>query len=212
MYLHKQALIFIVSSFFIFNSTVLAQTDSVWRSKPVFNMSGFVDIFYINDVNRPQGSQRQTFLFNHNRHNEVNLNLGLVKLEINHLKYRANLALQTGTYAQDNYAAEPSELKNIFEANVGVSLNEKNSLWIDAGVFPSHLGFESALSIENMTLTRSLAAESSPYFLSGAKLTYKPNDQLEITGLVVNGWQRIQRLEGNSMLSFGSQVKGGNNR
>lgn len=187
-------------------SSISAQVDSTWQHKPQLKISGFADVFYVYDFNQPQGAERQAFLFNHNRHNEFNLNLGLVKLDVEHSKYRANFALQTGTYANDNYAAEQGLLKNIFEANIGISLNKKNNLWLDAGVLPSHIGFESAISMDNMTLTRSLLAENSPYFLTGAKLTFNPNEQWEIAGLIVNGWQRIQRLEGNSLLSFGTQV------
>ncbi len=157
------------------SSGLLAQRDSTWQQNPRLNISGFADVFYVYDFNQPQGTERQAFLFNHNRHNEFNLNLGLVKLDVDHSKYRANFALQTGTYANDNYAAEPGLLKNIFEANIGISLNNKNNLWLDAGVLPSHIGFESAISMDNMTLSRSLSAENSPYFLTGAKLTFNPN-------------------------------------
>ncbi len=188
------------------SSLLYAQNDSIWQQKQTLNLSGFLDVFYVYDFNQPQGTERQVFLFNHNRHNEFNLNLGVVKFDITHSKYRANFAIQTGTYANDNYAAEPGLLKNIFEANIGISLNKKNNLWVDAGVLPSHIGFESAISMDNMTLTRSLLAENSPYFLTGAKLTFNPNDKWEISGLIVNGWQRIQRLQGNSLLSFGTQV------
>ncbi len=196
----------ILVSLLFYSSSISAQVDSIWQQKPQLGISGFADIFYVYDFNETQGTERQPFLFNHNRHNEFNLNLGLVKLEVGHSKYRANFALQTGTYANDNYAAEPGVLKNIFEANIGISLNKKNNLWIDAGVLPSHIGFESAISMDNMTLTRSLMAENSPYFLTGAKLTFNPNDKWEIAALIVNGWQRIQRLEGNSLPSFGTQV------
>lgn len=184
-----------------------ARQDSTFNEKPVISISGFLDVFYVYDFNRPEGPYRQPFLFNHNRHNEFNINLGFVKVGLDHEKYRANLALQTGTYAMDNYAAEPDLLKTIFEANVGISLNKRNNLWLDAGVLPSHIGFESAVSIDNWTLTRSLLAENSPYFLTGAKLTFNPNEKWEIAGLILNGWQRIQRLEGNSIPSFGTQLK-----
>lgn len=187
-------------------SGLQAQEDSTWQQKPKVSISGFADVFYVYDFNQPLGTERQSFLFNHNRHNEFNLNLGLLSLGIEHPKYRANLALQTGTFANDNYAAEPGLLKNIFEANVGISMNQNNSLWLDAGVLPSHIGFESAISSDNFTLTRSLLAENSPYFLTGAKLTFSPNSQWEFAGLIVNGWQRIQRLEGNSLPSLGTQV------
>jgi hypothetical protein len=132
--------------------------------------------------------------------------LGLVKLGLEQAKYRANLALQIGTYVNDNMAVEPGVLKNIFEANVGISLNKKNNIWIDAGVLPSHIGFESAISIEDLTLTRSLLAENSPYFETGARLTFTPTEKWELAGLILNGWQRIQRLEGNSLPSFGTLV------
>lgn len=196
----------LISVLFFIISVVNGQIGSSWEHKPQLSISGFADVFYVYDFNRPQGTERQNFLFNHNRHNEFNLNLGLVKFDVKHLKYRGSFALQTGTYANDNYAAEPGLLKNIFEANIGISLNKKNNLWIDAGVLPSHIGFESAISTENPTLTRSLLAENSPYFLTGAKLTFNPNDQWELAALIVNGWQRIQRLEGNSLPSFGTQV------
>ena len=185
---------------------ISAQVDSTWQKKPEIRLLGFADVFYVYDFNEPQGQSRQPFLFNHNRHNEFNLNLGLVKFEVEQQKYRANFALQAGTYANDNYSAEQGVIQNIFEANIGISLNKSNSLWIDAGILPSHIGFESAISMDNPTFTRSLLAENSPYFLAGAKLTYNINPKWEIAGLVVNGWQRIQRLEGNSLPSFGTQV------
>ncbi len=195
--------------FFIFcclSSWVSAQNDSVWQLKPTLELSGFVDAYYVYDFNQPTEIERQGFLFNHNRHNDFSINLGLMKLALKHEKYRANLALQVGTYVTDNYKSEPSTLKNIHEASVGISLSKKNKLWIDLGVLPSYLGFESAVSSENYTLTRSLVAENSPYYVSGAKMTYKPNSNWEMALLVMNGWQRIQRLKGNSLPSFGTQV------
>lgn len=192
---------------YISSGLIYAQKDSINLIKPQLNISGFADVFYVYDFNEPRGNKRQVFLFNHNRHNEFNLNLGLVKFNLEHTKYRANFALHTGTYANDNYVAEPGLLKNIFEANIGISLNNKDNLWLDVGIMPSHIGFESAISLENWTMTRSILAENSPYFLTGAKLTYNPSEKLEISGLIINGWQRIQRLEGNSLLSFGTQLK-----
>ena len=184
----------------------MADTDSVWQQEPTLTFSGFTDIYYVYDFNKPKGAFRQDFLFNHNRHNTVNLNLGFIKIAIKHPKYRGNFALQSGTYANDNYAAEPGLLKNIFQANIGLSLNKKNTLWFDAGIMPSHIGFEDAVSVNNMTLTRSLLAENSPYFLTGGKVTFNPNKKWKIVGWIGNGWQRIARVNGNSLLSTGSQL------
>lgn len=180
--------------------------QSTGQEKPKVTFSGFVDVFYVYDFNKPKTDYRQTFFFNHNRHNKFDLNLGYLKISVEQVRYRANLALQVGTYPNDNYASEPRVLQNLFEANVGIALNSKSNLWLDAGIFGSHLGFESAISIDNWTLTRSLLAENSPYFEAGAKLTYTPSQKWEVTGLILTGWQRIQRVEGNSMPSFGTQV------
>lgn len=199
---------YLTISLFIFCLTAHGQTDSsVWSQKPEISYSGFVDIFYAYDFNKPQTNYRQTFLYNHNRHNEFNLNLGLLKVSTKHLKYRANLALQAGTYVIDNYAAEPTVLQHIYEGNAGLSLNKKNNLWIDAGIFGSHIGFESAISKDSWTLTRSLLAENSPYYLSGAKLTYNPNDRWELATIICNGWQRIKKVSGNSLPAFCTQIK-----
>jgi hypothetical protein len=184
-----------------------AKDTITWKQKPTIKYSGFVDIFYAFDFNQPKDNFRQPFLYNHNRQNEFNLNLGFLKIAVQNPKYRANLALQAGTYPQDNYTAESSMLRNIFEANVGISISKKKRLWLDAGIFGSHIGFESAISSDNWTLTRSLLAENSPYYLSGVKLTFQPNFKWEMAALVLNGWQRIQRLTGNSIPSFGTQIK-----
>ena len=201
----KIYLLFFIQMFLSINS--FAQKDTAIAKKPVVEMSGFVDIFYSYDFNKPKTNYRQSFLYNHNRHNEFNLNLGYLKVAVNHTKYRANFALHGGTYSNDNYAAEPRTFQNVFEANAGISINTKNTLWLDAGIFASHIGFETAVSIDNWTLTRSLLAENSPYYLSGAKLTFTPNKQWEIAALICNGWQRIQRVQENSLPSFGTQIK-----
>ncbi|MDY0120811.1 MAG: porin [Sulfurimonas sp.] len=184
----------------------LLQANSIEIENAKVNFSGFIDAFYSYDLNRPDTSKRQDFLFNHNRHNEFNINLALAKVSVEHEKYRANLALQAGTYPEDNYGHEPDNYQHLHEANFGLSLNSENSLWLDVGVFSSHLGFESAISMDNYTLTRSLAAESSPYYLAGAKLTYIPSQEWELAAILSNGWQVIDKEDGNSMLSLGTQV------
>ena len=199
---------YLTISLFILSLTALGQTDSIiWGQKPKVFYSGYVDLFYAYDFNEPNSNYRQNFFYNHNRHNEFNLNLGLLKVSVQHLKYRANITLQSGTYVIDNYAAEPAILQHIYEGNLGLSLNKKNNLWLDAGIFASHIGFESAISKDSWTLTRSLLAENSPYYLSGVKLTYNPNDHWEFATLICNGWQRIKKVSGNSLPALGTQIK-----
>jgi hypothetical protein len=183
-----------------------AQDKNPWKQSPEFYFLGYLDVFYAYDFNQPESGIRQPFFYNHNRHNQINLNHGIIGFEIINPKYRASLALHAGSYVMDNYSSEPGVLKNIYEASIGLALNKKNNLWLDAGIFESFIGFESPISIDNWTLTRSLCAENVPYFLTGVKITYKVNNKLEILGSILNGWQRIQAVQGNSMPSFGTQV------
>ncbi len=182
---------------------LLAQADS---SKIALSFGGFVDAYYAYDFSRPDNHIRQPFLYNHNRHNEFNINLALLSMKARAEKWRATIGLQAGNYPQDNYAAQEEQVRQLFEAWAGISLNAANTLWLDAGIFPSHLGFESAISADNLTLSRSLVAESSPYYLSGAKLTFTPSESFTVLAVVCNGWQRIARPEGNQHPAFGTQV------
>ena len=150
---------------------------------------------------------RLPYIYNYNRHNEFNLNLGYLGLSASHEKYRANLKFHTGTYVIDNYSSEPELLRLVHDANVGLSLNKKNNLWLDVGIFGgSFIGFESTLGFENMNLAPSILSENVPYFISGASISYKPKNWT-LAFWWINGWQRIKRVEGNSLPSFGTQVQ-----
>lgn len=202
----NNSLLSIVLLLFLSPIDTSGEDETPWSQPPKLEVSGYIDVFYSYDFNKPTTPYRQTFLYNHNRHNEFNINNGNLGLSVNQTKYHATLTLQVGTYAVDNYAAEPEVLKHIYEAYAGISLNRKNTLWLDAGVFISHLGFESTISIENYTLTHSLAIENLPYYMSGAKITYSPSEVVTLLGGVYNGWQQIRRTQGSSYPSFGLQV------
>ncbi len=184
---------------------LFAQQDTTQITK--LAISGYLEAYYLRDFNNPIGNIRPGFVYSHNRTNEVNINLALLKATYETTNTRANLALGVGTYMNANYSAEPGVLKNIYEANAGVRLSKKHNLWIDAGIFSSHLGFESAIGKDNWTVTRSIFADNSPYFETGAKISYtSASGKLFLSGLVLNGWQRIQRLDGSSLPAFGHQL------
>lgn len=171
------------------------------------NFSGYAEAYYSYDFNKPLHNARPAFIYSHNRVNEVTINLAFIKAAYDAGYVRANIALAAGTYMNANYSAEPGVLKNIYEANAGVKLSKKHDLWVDAGIMPSHIGFESAIGKDNWTLTRGLAAENSPYFETGAKISYtSPSQKWYLAALYLNGWQRIQRPDGNSTPAFGMQL------
>ena len=101
---------------------------------------------------------------------------------------------------------EATNMKNIFEANAGIKISKTKNVWVDAGVMPSHIGFESAIGKDCWNLTRSILADNSPYFESGVKLGYtSKNEKLYLSAMYLNGWQRIQRIANNQTPAFGTQ-------
>ncbi len=196
---------FLLACSLAFFRTVQAQDSTA--TVPSFSVSGYLEAYYNYDFNRPKNNTTPSFMYNFNRAGEVNLNLGFIKGAYSSERVRANLALAVGTYMNANYAAEPGVLRNIYEANAGIKLAKKANLWLDAGIMSSHIGFESAIGKDNWALTRSLVAENSPYFESGAKLNYTTDDgKLYLAALYLNGWQRIQRVDGNTTPAFGTQI------
>jgi len=188
-------------------TTLTASLTAFAQDEPKVKFSGYLETYYGYDFNKPADHNRPGFIYSHNRVNEVNLNLGFIKAAYESSLIRANLALMAGTYTNANLAAEPGVLKNIFEANAGVKLSKSENLWIDAGIFSSHIGFESAISKDCWVLTRNISSENTPYYESGAKITYGTKDgKLTATLLYLNGWQRISRQNGNDKPAGGLQL------
>jgi hypothetical protein len=185
---------------------VLAAQDSTVIRK--WQFSGYAEGYLSWDVARPVNGRRPDFLYNFNRHGRPTLNLGLVRASYGGEWVRGNAALAAGSYMQSNYAAEPGLYRHVLEANVGVRLSENRRWWLDVGIFPSHIGFESAIGKDNWNLTRSLLAENSPYFESGARVSYTSNSgKWIIAGLVLNGWQRIRIRRTHLKPSMGMQIQ-----
>lgn len=168
--------------------------------------SGHVEAYYSYDLNRPPDHRRPSFLYSYNRHQEATVNLAFLKGSYTAARVRASLALAAGTYMDANYAAEAATFQNLYEASGGYKLLAGRELWLDIGIMPSHIGFESAHAPSCWTLTRSLAAENSPYYEAGARLSYTKGGWL-LNVLALNGWQRVRRVEGNSLVSWGTQLQ-----
>lgn len=182
-----------------------AQVDT---SALACSLSGYAEPYYAYDLNRPVGNTLPAFVYSHNRHHEFNLNIAYLKGAVSAQRFRGNLALMAGTYANANLAAEQGTLQNVYEANAGIKPCRNRELWIDAGIFSSHIGFESAVGKDCWTLTRSILADNSPYYESGVRLSYSaPKGKWLFSVLALNGWQHIQRVAGSSGLSGGWQVQ-----
>ena len=192
-------LIFLI---FIFNNCI-AQVDSTKS----FNLSAYIETYYSYDFSKPFNNEKPDFNYNYKKHNQPNVNLAFAKANYQSKRLRSNLALMTGNYAMYNLSSEPNWAKPLLEANVGYKPFEKHDFWIDAGVMPSHIGFESAVGSDCWNLTRSILAENSPYYESGIKFNYTNKKQdLYVAFHVLNGWQKIAIPKGDEKPSVGVQV------
>lgn len=191
---------------FLNNYSNSLHADSIKRKKVIF--SSYVESYYGIDFNFPSDNNRPSFIYNHKSLNEIAINLAFLKVSLNKDYYRLNLGLMGGTYSSVNLVTEPGVLKNIYEANVGIKLSRRRNLWLDMGVFHSHLGFESLQSFDNLTLSRSLSAENSPYYETGMKLTFTSNDSRFLYSiLAVNGWQHMKRPVSSIYPALGMQFQ-----
>lgn len=188
----------------IFTLFVFTAIFSQEKSEIKTTFSGFVETFYSYDFNENLADAKLPFMYNYNRHNEFNVNIGLLRAKVEYENAYASLALHSGTYVDDNYAAE--KVKYINEAYVGLYLDQSKKHSIEVGILPSYIGFESATTASNLTLTRSILAENSPYFMTGVKYNYKPSDKWSFAALLTNGWQRINKLKKDVDPSFGTQI------
>ncbi len=196
----------IITALFALGYTTMNAQEVAKEISPL-TFSGYLETYYSYDFGNPDNHLRPGFVYSHNKHNELNLNLGFAK--VNYAKYivRANFALMAGTYAEYNLAAEQDALKHVFEANVGVKVSSNHNLWVDAGIMPSHIGFESAIGKDCQTLTRSILADNTPYYETGVKIGYtSKSEKWYLAAMYLNGWQRIQKIEGNQTPAFGSQL------
>ncbi|WP_165779211.1 outer membrane beta-barrel protein [Brumimicrobium salinarum] len=167
-------------------------------------LKAYFEAYYGYDFGKPENQKRPAVFYNFTDHNQFSLNTGMIGLNYSGKRIRSNLSFILGSYAQENLSGEPKVFNHIYEANLGVKLLKKHEFWLDVGIMESNLGFESAMSANCYTLTRTLLAESSPFYLNAAKLSYlTQNNKWEFEFLFSNGWQQMV----HGYPSFGHTVK-----
>ena len=131
------------------------------------------------------------------RNNQFGLNMVMVSLSYKSKIVRSTITLHYGDVAETTW---PVKYNLIQEANVGIEVVK--NLWLDAGVFRTHIGVESAQPRENITSSMSLANVFEPYYLSGAKLTYLIGSKFSVQLNAFNSFASI--IETNKNKLFGA--------
>ncbi len=171
---------------------------------------GFIDVYYAlnandpaDDSNFPAGMGTTA-----KRAHEVGLSYAALALSYAPAPFGAELMLIYGTGAEVVHSTEP--------AGTGVGLDvwrsigrasltfQQGALSVEAGIYPSYLGYEGLYSKDNWTYTRGWLAENSPYYLAGLKVAYAFTDNLSAQLHVMNGWQVIG--DNNGSKALGAQL------
>lgn len=180
---------------------------AVADTAPKIAFGAFLDGYYAYDFGRPPTVDRSfaggaLFTTQPARHNEFNVNLAYAEAKLDAPKYHGRVALQFGTSVQSNYIGEPrvgqvsgpNVQQYIQEAFAGVKLGR--NLWVDGGIFFSNVGMEGFVSRDQLTYSRALVSDYSPYYSAGVRAIYSVDSKLTARLDVVNGWQNIS--ENNS--------------
>lgn len=133
---------------------------------------------------------------------QLSIDLAVLRAQYLSPRVSATLALQAGTWADVNYVSGDEGWKYINQANVGGNID--STWWLKVGIMPSHIGQESSISKDNLLFSRSMIADATPYYSTGAQFGWTPSDEFSAYLFVLNGWQRI--VETNNSLSVGSQI------
>ena len=95
-------------------------------------------------------------------------------------------------------------IRNVYQASLSYTAPLGRGLSIEAGVYPSHIGFESFFSKDNWNYTRGWLGELSPYYQSGIKVSYAWSDRWSGQVHVLRGWQLVG--DNNSAPAVGTQI------
>jgi hypothetical protein len=121
---------------------------------------------------------------------DINLAWLSVSWQQDWIRLKATPAM--GYFMQKNYGQEPFGLRNLLEGYGGFRLSASRNIWLDAGVLPSPVAFENGFSHLQIIYTRGLAAEFSPYYFTGLRLSVPLSSKTMLRLYGLNGWQVIQ--------------------
>jgi hypothetical protein len=167
-----------------------------------FKLNGHIDGYSVFGNNNEM--KKIPYLVSSSNMNSFQINLNLFELTWENSKWKYALSPAMGSYMTQNYAKEKWFKRWIYEAYVQRKWNQSS---LALGVFSSPYTQETPKSIDQISYSRSLSAEKSPYFISGLKYTRKLNLNWNLSLFAMNGWQRMDYNDSTFTPSFGSLLE-----
>ena len=163
---------------------------------PSIELGGLVDAYYDFYSTKPSGdAQFRNFDTRHNQFALSMAEIWLAKTPTADSRTGFKVRLNFGP-ASSNFihSTEPagSALQNIEEAYVSYLAPAGKGVQFDAGIFVTPAGAEVIEAKDNYNYSRGLLFTLAiPYYHSGVRVTYSPNDKVTLMGGVVNGWNNV---------------------
>ena len=190
-----------------------SEEESQQQQKPKWQYGGFVDLAYPLNFNHPENrlfrSRGTAF-----RTDSVWLNMAAFyvrKRPSEESRWGVELTAQAGKDAEffGFSATAPNIagykfLRQLGPTNVSYLAPVGKGLTLQAGIFPSLIGYDSLYARDNFNYTRPWGADFTPYLMWGGNASYPFSEKLTATFFVVNGYWHLARA--NSAPSVGGQI------
>ena len=163
-------------------------------------VGGFVDLVYAYNFNRPADHANwfPGIGTSAKRDNELAINLAQIDFVMAPRPVGFHLAAGYGTGLEvvhggetTGVATSPETWRHLVQASIRYDTGIGRGLSVEAGVYPSHIGFETLASKDNWNYTRGWLGELSPYYQTGVKIAYPLGERWSTQVHLLNGWQAI---------------------
>lgn len=182
-------------------------------AEPQWQYGGFVDAAYLEDFNYPSNhlfrSRGTTY-----KVNEPILNMTAAyvrKTAVESSRWGFEITVQGGQdtrvfgfSATAPNIAGATFLRHLGPTDVSYLAPVGKGLTIQAGIFPSFIGYDSLYAKDNLNYTRPWGADFTPYLMTGINVSYPLTARLTGTAFLVNGSWHLARA--NSVPSSGGQL------
>jgi hypothetical protein len=190
----RNYIFFLIILFFQINETYGQEKEEASEHRLI--LSGYVDTYYAAHNREPMANGYQPLLTVGARDNSFGLNVAQFGLKYEHDRIRGEFIYHEGDIPGATWS---TDFRQIQAANAGIRLFE--NIWLDAGFFPTHIGTESFLPKNNFLSSTAYLTYNEPFYQSGARIGFSPNDKWELQIWALNGYNRL--VDNNKAKSLG---------
>jgi hypothetical protein len=171
---------------------------------------GWIDAYYAWNNQHPEPRRNFFSGVGTTAHRSDQLSLNIIALDLTHdpKPFGFHVTLVGGDSSNVVHAGEPHGqrrlIRNVYQASITYIAPIGKGVALEAGVYPSHIGFEGFFTKDDWNYTRGWLAELSLYYQTGIKASYAWNDRWSGQLHVIRGWQLIE--DNNSSPAVGAQV------